>query len=62
MLGGMIASSAQPGVERLDIGPEIRLRLPVGQGGLRLSAEWRARIAGNARPASGPAITLITDF
>lgn len=61
-VGASLSGSAQPGAERLDIGPEMRLRLPLGGFGLRLSAEWRARIAGDARPASGPAITLVSDF
>ena len=61
-LGASLSGSAQPGAERLDVGPELRLRLPVGSGGLRLSTEWRERIAGAARPARGPAITLIAVF
>jgi hypothetical protein len=61
-LGGSISGSVQPGASRLDVGPELRLRLPMGQSALRLSTEWRTRIAGDARPASGPAVTLVTDF
>ena len=61
-IGGAISGSAQPGVERLDIGPELRVRVPIGPTSVRLSAEYRARIAGQARPASGPAITLVSDF
>lgn len=57
-LGAGIWGGAQPGVARLDIGPQIVVR---GQG-LRLSAEWRQRIAGRARPGSGPAVTLGADF
>ncbi|MBO9581023.1 MAG: hypothetical protein J7498_09040 [Sphingobium sp.] len=60
---GIVASGgAQTGVSRLDIGPEVRLRLPAAGGHVRLSAEWRQRIAGRARPASGPAVTLVADF
>lgn len=51
-------AAAQPGVSRVDIGPTATLRLP----GATLSLDWRARVAGNARPASGPAITLSTGF
>jgi hypothetical protein len=61
-LGGSISGSIQPGASRVDVGPELRLRLPMGQSALRLSTEWRTRIAGDARPASGPAVTLVTDF
>ncbi|MBU0557743.1 MAG: hypothetical protein KKD64_08960 [Alphaproteobacteria bacterium] len=61
-VGGALSGSVQPGARRLDVGPEVRLRLPSGRHALRLSAEWRMRVAGNARPASGPAVTLVTDF
>ena len=61
-IGGAISGSAQPGVERLDIGPELRVRVPIGPTSVRLSAEYRARIVGQARPSSGPAITLVSDF
>jgi hypothetical protein len=61
-LGATLSGSAQPGATRLDLGPGLRLRLPAGHGALRLSAEWRTRISGDARPARGPAITLVADF
>ena len=49
-------------VERLDIGPSLGAALAVAKRTLRLTLDWRERIAGNARPASGPALTLGTDF
>jgi hypothetical protein len=61
-LGASLSGSIQPGAERVDIGPELRLRFPLGATSMRLSTEWRARIAGDARPSSGPAITLVADF
>ena len=61
-LGFGLSGGVQPGASRLDFGPELRLRLPVAGGHMRLSAEWRQRIAGAARPASGPAIALVADF
>ncbi|MBT2186008.1 hypothetical protein [Sphingobium nicotianae] len=61
-LGASLSGSVQPGAGRVDIGPELRFRLPVGSAGVRLSTEWRARVAGDARPSSGPAITLVADF
>ncbi|WP_420144054.1 hypothetical protein [Sphingobium sp.] len=61
-IGAAISGGAQPGASRMDIGPEIQVRLPLPQGGARLSIEWRERIAGNARPGSGLAITLAADF
>jgi hypothetical protein len=53
---------AQPGVARVDIGPEAGLRLPLGDMGIRLALGWRHRIAGSAEPGSGPALTLGADF
>lgn len=61
-VGVAVSGGAQTGASRLDIGPEVRLRLPVGRGHLRLSAEWRERIVGAARPSSGPAAALVADF
>ncbi|MFB2558840.1 hypothetical protein ACEWB4_07065 [Sphingobium sp. sgz301303] len=61
-IGGAISGGAQPGVSRLDIGPELQLRLPLPQMGARIAVEWRERIAGNARPGSGMAVTLAADF
>jgi hypothetical protein len=61
-LGVALSGGAQPGVSRLDIGPQLQIRLPLPQGGARLSVEWRERIAGDAKPGSGLAITLAADF
>lgn len=61
-IGVAASGAAQTGASRLDIGPEVRLRLPVAGGHVRLSAEWRQRVAGEARPASGPTIALVADF
>jgi len=54
--------AAQPGVARLDVGPQVSVRLPVSATNLRLSAGYRVRVAGDALPASGPALTLAADF
>ena len=53
--------AAQPGLARLDIGPQLSWRLPVAAP-LRLFADYRIRVAGDAAPASGPALTLAADF
>ena len=61
-LGGSISGGAQPDVERLDIGPELQIRLPLPNVSARMSAEWRQRVAGRASPPSGIAVTLGADF
>lgn len=53
---------AQRGAARLDIGPSLGIVLPVARHRLRLTADWRQRIAGDARPDSGPALSIGTDF
>ncbi len=53
---------AQPGVMRIDVGPQIVAHLNVADTGLRVSAEWRQRIAGDAAPSSGPSMTVGFDF
>ena len=55
-------AAAQPGVSRLDVGPSVRLRLPVQGRSVSVSADWRIRAAGDAAPGSGPALTVATDF
>lgn len=55
-------ASVQRGARRLDIGPQLVARVPIGKQRVRVSAEWRARIAGNAQPSSGPSVTLGADF
>lgn len=55
-------AAAQPGAGRVDLGPEASLWFPVGDGAMRLGASWRQRVAGDAAPDSGPAVTLTTDF
>ncbi len=57
-LGIGLWGGAQPGLSRLDTGPALRFRLPIAS----ISADWRFRVAGNARPGSGPSITIAKDF
>ncbi|MGF1549537.1 MAG: hypothetical protein ACFBQW_03245 [Sphingomonadaceae bacterium] len=61
-LGGGPWGAAQPGAARLDIGPSVSLDLAAAGRTMRLQADWRLRIAGDAAPASGPALTVATDF
>jgi hypothetical protein len=54
-----IWGGAQPGLYRLDAGPRVTMRV---RRNLRVHLDWRQRIKGNARPGSGPAVTLAGDF
>jgi len=53
---------AQPGAARLDIGPTMALTLPVGGHPIRLTFDWRQRVAGRAAPGSGPALSIGSDL
>lgn len=49
----------QPGLYRIDGGPRLTMRV---RNNMRIHLDWRQRIAGNALPRSGPAVTLAGDF
>lgn len=53
---------AQRGAARLDTGPTLGVAAPVAGRTVRLTLDWRERVAGSARPGSGPALSLGTDF
>jgi hypothetical protein len=53
---------AQRGAARLDLGPSIAASLPLADRRVRIALDWRQRIAGAARPGSGPALSVGTDF
>jgi hypothetical protein len=61
-IGAGIWGGAQRGAARLDIGPSAGIVVPVGRGAVRVTTDWRQRIAGDARPDSGPALSLGTNF
>ena len=61
-LGALAAGAVQPGVSRIDVGPRLTLRLPDVGRGSRIALDWRQRVVGNARPESGLALTLASDF
>jgi hypothetical protein len=61
-LGAGAWAAAQPGTARLDLGPQASLRLPLAGRSVSVAADWRQRVAGEARPGSGPTLTLATDF
>ena len=49
----------QPGLSRVDVGPRVSMRI---RNNMRVHLDWRQRVAGNAEPGSGPALTLAADF
>ena len=54
-----IWGGAQPGLARLDVGPRVTMRV---RNNIKVHFDWRQKVAGNARPGSGPALTLAGDF
>lgn len=54
--------AAQREATRIDIGPTAVTTLPVSGQTLRIAVDWRERVGGDARPGSGPALTLGADF
>lgn len=53
---------AQKGAARLDIGPTAAVTFRLGEARGRLAADYRVRVAGNAEPRSGPALTVSAGF
>ncbi len=47
-----------PDVWRVDVGPTLSARVK----GVRIEADWRQRVAGNAAPGSGPVLTIAAGF
>lgn len=61
-IGAVITGAVQPGLSRVDVGPRVTLPLPGVGKGARVAVDWRQRIAGNAQPDRGLALTLGVDF
>jgi hypothetical protein len=61
-LGLGLWGDAQAGLSRVDIGPEISFRAKSVGLPVRISAQWRFRVAGDANPPSGPAVVIGGDF
>ncbi|HEX8256679.1 MAG TPA: hypothetical protein VF589_03530 [Allosphingosinicella sp.] len=61
-VGAGLWGAVQPGLSRLDAGPQASYRMRLGGAAVRVAAEWRFRMAGDAAPASGPALTVATEF
>ena len=50
---------AQPHLGRLDAGPRLTIRV---RKNMKVHVDWRQKLVGNARPGSGPTLTLAGDF
>ena len=61
-LGAGAWGAAQRDASRLDVGPSLAASVPIGGQKVRVSIDWRQRIAGNAAPDSGVALTVGADF
>ncbi len=48
--------------DRFDLGPTLTTVVPIGRTRVAVAADWRFRVAGNAQPGSGPALTISTGF
>lgn len=55
-------AGGQRQISRMDVGPRVDLRVPIGAIPARIAVDWRLRVVGNARPGSGAAITVSTGF
>jgi len=59
LAGFGVWGGVQPGLYRVDAGPRVTMKV---RRNLRVHFDWRQKLAGNARPGSGPAVTLAGDF
>ena len=60
--GAGVWGAAQKGAARLDVGPTAGLSFRLGEARGRVAADYRVRVAGDAQPASGPALTVSAGF
>lgn len=61
--GGGMWGGIQKGASRLDVGPSASVAMPLARGlHGRAALDWRFRMAGDAMPGSGPALTLSAGF
>jgi hypothetical protein len=61
-VGGGAWGGAQRDAARLDLGPSATVALPLGDAHVRVALDWRQRVAGDALPGSGLALTIGSDF
>jgi len=61
-IGSGMWAGGQRDISRIDVGPRAALTVPLGTVSARIAVDWRLRVAGDARPESGAAITVSTGF
>lgn len=61
-LGAGVWAARQPGVSRVDVGPSLTASAMAGRARIGGSIDYRLRVAGDARPGSGPAVTVQAGF
>ena len=61
-VGGSVWGGAQRDASRLDVGPTAGVLLSTGEATLRASVDYRIRVAGDANPGNGVAVTLAASF
>ncbi|MCL9998403.1 MAG: hypothetical protein NBV68_03395 [Erythrobacter sp.] len=61
-LGAGAWGGAQKDAQRADIGPTLRLDTRIGKVPARIAVDWRLRVAGDAAPGSGVAVTVSAGF
>ncbi|WP_121115180.1 hypothetical protein [Croceibacterium ferulae] len=61
-VGAAVWGGAQRGSNRLDVGPSASVGFGIRGLRGRVAADYRLRVAGNAEPASGPAVTISAGF
>jgi len=60
--GGAVWGGAQEGAARLDVGPNATASISLGEARARVALGYRLRVAGDAAPKSGPALTISAGF
>jgi hypothetical protein len=61
-VGAGLWTGGQRDIRRLDVGPRANLDLPLGAMVTRIAIDGRIRVAGNAQPGNGAALTVSTSF
>lgn len=62
LTGAGVWGGAQKHTARLDVGPIAAVRFRVGDALSRIAVDYRWRVAGNAHPNNGPALTISAGF